>query len=372
MLETIHEYAREILQQGGEAPAPRQGHAQYFLRLVEQVERELLGPRHLAWMNRLEDEHDNIRAALRWALDTGAVEVALRLAGALWLFWWTHVHYREGRQWLEEALAQAQRGNEHPVAVPPKVYAKALNALGLMVQPLGEFALAEKLFTESLAIFEQAGDRWWTAEVLQNLGVLVGNLGQIARGQQLCEQSLAIWREVGEPFWGMGRALHNLAALAMERGDYEQAEHLFEESLALGADSGKHIQNLRNIQHLARLRLRQRDYARCASLLQDALTQAQELGHKETTVECLRDWAELLAASGQIERAARLFGAVDAIYAANGLVEPPLDQTPSDEVRAALRAQVGEAVWHQAWQEGRTMTLDAAITYAFDKDPTPD
>ncbi|HEX6608320.1 MAG TPA: AAA family ATPase, partial [Chloroflexia bacterium] len=105
MLETIHEYAREILQKCGEAATLRQAHAQYFLRLIEQAERELLGPQHLAWMNRLEDEHDNIRAALRWALDTGAVGVALRLAGALWLFWWTHVHYREGRQWLEAVLA---------------------------------------------------------------------------------------------------------------------------------------------------------------------------------------------------------------------------------------------------------------------------
>jgi tetratricopeptide (TPR) repeat protein len=300
------------------------------------------------------------------------VEVALRIAGTLWLFWWTHVHYREGRQWLEEALAQANRNSERPDSVPPTVYAKALNALGLMVQPLGENPLAEKLFTESLTLFEEAGDRWWTAEVLQNLGVLAHDRGELASARRLYEQSLAIWREVGAPFWGMGRALHNLGSMTMDQGDYEKAEHLFEESLALGASTGKHILNMRNIQHLARLRFHQGDYARCAGLLQDALAQAQELGHKQTAAESLLNWAELVAAWGQVERAARLFSAVDAIYAAYGLVEPPFYQAASDQVRAALHAQLGDAVWQQAWQAGQAMTLATAIAYALDKEPTAD
>ena len=126
MLETIREYALERLAASEERRAIRQQHAAYYLALAEQAEPELRGPAQVAWQTRLAAEHDNLRAALDWAAERGAVETGLRLATALLWFWWEHGHVSEGRKWLEEALGRSG-------AVPVLLRAKALGAAGLLV-----------------------------------------------------------------------------------------------------------------------------------------------------------------------------------------------------------------------------------------------
>src|SRR5262249_25074569 len=116
MLETIREYALERLEQNGEVESLHQAHLGYFLALAEQAEPELTGPRQAEWLERLEREHDNLRAALAWALEHGSLEASARLAGALWRFWYTHGHLSEGRRWLEQIL-------EQNVTVAPPIHA---------------------------------------------------------------------------------------------------------------------------------------------------------------------------------------------------------------------------------------------------------
>src|SRR5829696_699880 len=111
MLEPIRQYAREKLEEGGEGEEARRRHATFFLALAEEAEPRLRGPEDVEWLERLETEHDNMRAALSWALERGEVELRLRLAGALGWFWEAHGHYSEGRRWLEEALAKDDRAS---------------------------------------------------------------------------------------------------------------------------------------------------------------------------------------------------------------------------------------------------------------------
>ena len=123
MLETVHEFARDKLGKRGEDEEIKRVHTQYFLTLAEDANPELRGPDQLEWLERLEAEHDNMRAALSWAAERKEVEVALRMGGALWWFWWMRGHNSEGRRWLEEALAMDGRGS-------PEVRAMALAGVG--------------------------------------------------------------------------------------------------------------------------------------------------------------------------------------------------------------------------------------------------
>jgi predicted ATPase/class 3 adenylate cyclase len=137
MLETVHEFAREKLQESKEAEEIKRVHAQYFLTLAEQAFPELRGPDQLEWLERLEAEHDNMRAALSWALEHKQVELALRLGSALWWFWWMRGHNSEGRRWLEQALAMDGRGS-------PEVRAIALAGAGALASEQGDLDRAKE------------------------------------------------------------------------------------------------------------------------------------------------------------------------------------------------------------------------------------
>ena len=137
MLETVHEFAREKLGESAEAEEIKRVHAEYFLTLAEEAYPELRGPDQLQWFETLEAEHDNMRAALSWALEHKEVEVALRLGGALWWFWWVRGYHSEGRRWLEAALAMDGRGS-------PEERAMALAGIGNLASNQGDYDRAKE------------------------------------------------------------------------------------------------------------------------------------------------------------------------------------------------------------------------------------
>ncbi len=173
MLETIWEYALERLEASGELETLQQQHANYYVALVEQAEPALKGPQQVAWLARLEAEHDNIRAALRWALDHGEMETAIRLCAAAWWFWYVHSHLSEGHGWLEQALARSTR-------VAPAARAKALNGAGVLAHNQADYERAVVLYTESLALQRELGDKRGIADALNNLGTIALDRGDYA------------------------------------------------------------------------------------------------------------------------------------------------------------------------------------------------
>jgi tetratricopeptide (TPR) repeat protein len=400
LLETVREYALEQLEASGESARAQMRHLGWCVTLAEEAEVHLNGPAQAQWLGRLDTEHDNLRAALSWARERGAVEQGLRLAGALWQFWRMHGHLSEGRGWLEGLQAQAESG---PVASAVAVRAKAqqgaavlawaqadygqatalgesslelyraagdrrgmataLNTLGNVAREQGDFARAAALHQEGLALRRELGDKRGVAISLNNLGNVAQELGDYARAVALYEESLALKRELGDT-WGIAGALNNLGLVAQELGDPARARALYEESLALKRELGDTWGVAGALHNLGGVAQDLGDYARAAALHAESLRLAQELGDRLLVAVIVEGLAGVAAAQGRARRAARLFGAAEAWRDALGM--PPRSSQRADRDRAAqgARAAVGEAAWTAAWTAGRGLTIEQAIVEA--------
>src|SRR5918994_3610329 len=230
MLETIHEYAREKLEQSGEAEELSGLHAAYFLAFAEEAEPELEGPDQVSWMDRLEADHDNFRAALSWLLEVGEAELALRMGGALWRFWKIRGHLSEGRRWLSAGLAAGE-------TAPAGVRARAMLVLGDLDVMQGDYPQGEENLEASLALCREAGDSRGQAQALGILGFIASQRNDLERAEKLLEESLALSRKAGVPV-EISNALNALAALAAYRNDYARASVLQEEGLGMARAAG--------------------------------------------------------------------------------------------------------------------------------------
>jgi predicted ATPase len=231
MLETIREYAQERLEESGEAEITRRAHAEYFLSLAEEAEPMLWGPEDAAWSNRLEREHDNMRAALYHALELETAECALRLGGALRWFWWIEGYYSEGRSWLEAALAKYGRASA-------QARAKALEGVGWLADRHGDLDRAEAAAEEGLKLSAEAELGELVVAEFQNvLGDAARQRGDYERATRLVEESLALYQAAGDKP-GIAWTLGNLANVAGDRGDHERAKQLYEEGIARSRQLG--------------------------------------------------------------------------------------------------------------------------------------
>ncbi len=355
MLETLREYAGERLVASGDASERHRQHLQYYLELAEQAEHALQGPQQVAWLDRLEVEHDNIRAALDWALGQGVSTAALRIGGAIWRFWVNHGHLEEGRRWMERALAQAADAAappdpapaDLPDAVPARAWqakalkaagnlaytcgdhpaarrlledslahsrqlgdvpgiAAALNNLGNVARAQGDYPYAIALLEESLAWKRTLGDRASLASSLSNLGIVMKDQGDHTRASLLYEESLAIWRELGDEA-GIAGMLNNLGVAAFTRGDDGDARALYAEALALRRHLGdKHgiaaiLLNLGSVEWVSR------HYPAARALFAESLKLRTELGDLEGVASCLHHLGYTALHEGDAGQAASLF-----------------------------------------------------------------
>src|SRR5258707_1589619 len=230
MLETVHEYAWEALAAQEEVEAVRQAHAAYYLRLAEEAEHGLISPEQEQWLERLEREHENLRAALAWLVEQGELETALHFATALWRFWSLHGHHREGYSILEHLLTAAGPG-----AVALR--AKALIGAGELTGELGQHVQAEALCKEGLQLFRELEDRPGMIFSFWALGKIVDKKNQYATAHIWAEEALALSREMGDA-WGMATSLETLTMLAIEEGRYEEGRALAEELLWRSKQAG--------------------------------------------------------------------------------------------------------------------------------------
>jgi predicted ATPase/DNA-binding XRE family transcriptional regulator len=235
MLDTLREYAAERLAHAGEKPDLLRRQATQFLVLAETAERHLRGPEQAAWLERLEQEHENLRAALRWCVEHGSVEEGLRLGASLWRFWHIRGHLTEGREHLAAVLALARPGM--PAGSRTAALAGALNGAGVLALRQGDYAAARSLLEESLAIRRGLGDRREIANSLGNLGLVAKAQGDHVLSRSLHEESLAMRRALGDRR-GIALSLHNLGEVADCQGDTALAQSLHLESLAHSRELG--------------------------------------------------------------------------------------------------------------------------------------
>ncbi len=361
LLETIHEYVLERLELSGEAEALRRRHADYYLALVEQAEQEWRGPQQIAWWNRLETEHDNLRAALAWALDRGPADLALRIGAGLYLFWDTHGHLSEGRWWLERGLAQSS-------GVSAPVRAKALNAVGYLAVFQGAYGVAKVFLEESVALYRALGDAEGLVSALTNLGFipLLGQQDDVPAAALL--QEAMEWRAAVKNERIIAVLLIFAGLVAVRQGDVERSRELHTESLALC----RQIQDLwcisKCLTNLAMLALTEGDHARALPLLQENLQIAQALDDKFTLQSSLVGLGSVAASQGQPVRAARLWGAAEAVREAASIHLVPLMRSVAnyDHFVATARAQLSDAAFAAAWDEGKSLMLEQVIAYALE------
>ena len=395
MLETVHEYAREKLEESGEAEELRRRHAEYFLALAEAAEPELKGPRQYEWIERLEAEHDNMRAAFSWLLAAGDTESGLRLAGALRRFWHVRGYFEEGRGRLEQALVQDGRtsvsarakaleavgGLAHDQGDIDRARAAALEglelcarsdtgsgqvasfrrSLGITAEREGDYERATGLHEGSLALYREAGDKWGIAASLFSLANVLVVREEHERARELYREALSLSRELGDPDQ-YATGLANLGYEYLLDGDHEQATALNEEAAQLYRERGSRGGLVYALDNLAWAALVRGDHERARALHEETLALCRELGDKLIGGECLEGLACAAAARGEAERSARLFGAASAL----GYEQPPAERALREPCLAEARSLLEESAWKTAWSEGQAMTFEEAVSYALE------
>ena len=394
LLEPVRQYASEKLRVSGEAEDVGRRHAEFFRDLAEEAEPELSKSQQAEWLGRLETEHDNLRSALSWALGR-EIDSGFRIAGALCLFWYTRGYLSEGRRYLEEVAGSA--------AVPTTLRAKALNGLGWIAEPQGDYERARVAYEESLKLYRSSSDKRGVANTLGDLGSLALDRGDYEEATSLLEESLALHRELGSredvigildslgvlasakgdrersvSFFGEALALSrgtgnvrrnatslgNLAITMLVHGELEQATVLLEESLALFREIGDGANIAIGLMYSALAALTKGDHERVMALSEESLDLLQRAEDRQHIPDCLEIMAGGAGAQGLARRAARLWGAAEAMREAIGVPLQPENRRLLDPYLATARSSLGEVAWQTTLADGRAMMPEQAIVYS--------
>lgn len=446
MLETIREYTREQLEARSDIEAVRRRHAEHYVEYAEGAEPHFTGAEQALWFDRMAAEQGNARAALRWAIDHAkgsddresqrsqqqwqdeavrdgeALELGLRLAGALGVFWSIRGPLSEGRVWLEElllltvaheqpdsrmaqaairrrtiavrakALRAAAQLAEHEynfkrasawLEESVRLYqelgdregeAAVLNRLGIATLDAGRYTEAMAWFERCLALRREAGNSRGMAGSLTNMGVVALHLGEYAQANSWLADALACFREVGDisasgeiatPTVGIANVLANLGAVTYYLGDYDRADALLRQCLALFRQLGFGGGVAISLYFLGNVARERGDVGHAVALYRESLDLFHAYPNRQGIVQCLEDMGRLALLCGDAEHAARLWGAVEALRSAI----PSLLRLQGERVRyerdvAALQARLGEEIFAVAWMSGQSLSLEQAITYA--------
>jgi non-specific serine/threonine protein kinase len=396
LLETLRQYGRDRLAEATEADAARERHRDWCLSLAEQALPEMLGRDQQRWLDQLEAEHDNLRAALAGGLaNPSDAPLLLRLAAALGLFWRLRGHNREGIGWLDAALARSE-------ATPTVERARALDILGDLEWLEGNVERARPLLEESIAQARIVGEQKLLAMSLRHLSYVASSLGDPARARQLIEEALAVGRAAGYKR-EVAASLLALAALLTREDTPEAIEPLLVESLAIARESGDAMPMCLAMLGLSWVYQRRAEFARARQVLDETLVltrrsgvrwpilgahlhlgdlaateqdlagaidryrQALRMmidGERGLAAHALKRYATVCAAGGRYRRAARLFGAASAMPRAAGPFFFFVGSAGTEEDLAASRLALGATEFAAAWADGRAMTPEQALEYA--------
>ena len=403
LLETMRQYCHKHLVEKQENHTLRDRHCAYFLQFAEEAEPHLEGPHQSLWLNSVEAEHDNLRAALAWTINS---ETQMHFISALWWFWYVRGYLSEGRGWAEGAL---MRSTSNPTVLRAKVLhgaailagfqgdypksqalhtdalaisrtlndakgvADALHGMGIMARRQGDNTRARQLYEESLAIRRQTKDKRGIARSVTNLGIIAGLEKDYAAAQAYYDEGEALYRELGDK-QGLATLLTNFACLFHMQNDLSAARLLYEESLQIKREisnkEGVGVSVL-NLVDIARM---QGDYTSMWQLLQEGLNIFSELGDEQHVafaqqhvILALEACAVFLLRQGQPDAAARLFGSAEILREVSHSHLQQQEAEEHDRNAEAIRDVMGERACAEAWKAGRMMTLEQAVAYAGSK-----
>jgi len=413
--ETIRQYARDKLYESSEAGNIRDSHLEYFLHFAESAEPRLRSAEQLLWLERVETEHDNLRTALAWSLETGKSDLALQLAGALGYFWVLRGYLSESQRWLEDALTLSDReqskkvaaGKYTPTHTENAHRAKALYAAGMPYLAMFNVKRARTTIEESLRLWRELGDKWWTAVVLESEALIMSFEHDYQAASACLEEGVALARQIEDP-WPLAVCLIRFGDALKPRGDAAAAHPLLEEGVALARTVGDKIVLSEGLRELGSLYYAEGDLTAAASLTEEALEDGRAAGSivhmflalfQLVIVSCLQNdqtrakgyclqlwtfgketgspfaiafalWTFGLAASfgGEPGKGVRLLAATDTMLRQRGMELTSAEGEPSVKViKQALekaQTQLGPAAFQAAWAEGQQMTLEQALALA--------
>jgi predicted ATPase/class 3 adenylate cyclase/DNA-binding XRE family transcriptional regulator len=400
MLETVRQYAQEKLIASGEAETYYEAHLNYFLKLAEDAEPHLKGAGQIHWINRLEEELDNLRIALdRAASSSTNQESGLKLSSALWRFWQRSIRAGEGRTYLARLLNQAAVGKAGESLAYAKAFtaagalayfqsdyvsaqafrqealdlfrklrdpngiADSLHGLGNIALSQGNYEIARSMYEESLAIRQKLGQREPLAGTLSNLGLIAYNEGDYITARSLEIESYIIFQEFGNRA-GIGFALNLLGNIARHQGDLRAARRYHEESIACCQQAADQWGLANALNGLADVTLAEGDLSAAYSLCRDALNLYREGGAKEGIAYCLESIATIAVIRRHSNKSVKLLSAAAALRNTISLPLTPTDRINYERNMVTLHSQLDDMAFKMAWEEGMMMPLDQVIEYA--------
>jgi non-specific serine/threonine protein kinase len=402
LLETVRQYARDRLLESDRAAseAARARHLAYFVQWAGQAESERRGAEEAFWLDRLELEHDNLSAALRFGLesrDTASLaEGALRLCGAMGTFWLLRGYWGEGREWCATVLTLSVIGQEglranvlhlagelaanqgdsvaaRPLLDESLVLAQsagdkssvvaALNGLGYLMFAQGDYEAMRSFYEQSLALQRERGDEAGIARILNNLGVHANAQGDSATAQARFEEALIYYRQHNDRV-AQALTLSNLGLIATIAGDYPRARPLLEESILLSRGLGNKRALCQTLTILGHVTSEQGNLTEARGLLTECLILCQELGAKGLLPNALEVLAGLLVSEGNAVHAAQLLGYAQQLREALSAPREPSLSSFYERQVARVRSVLDEAAYRAAFEEGRVMTWEQAIELA--------
>ncbi|WP_406056544.1 ATP-binding protein [Kribbella sp. NBC_00889] len=398
MLAVIREFAADRLAADGVAEEAKQRHAQFYVALAEESEGQLRGPNQEEWLERLDAELGNLRAAMGWSLRTSSVREALRLSGALWTFCYLRGHYAEGSQWLERALTLAHNVPTSELDGLGPFCAKAnlgagmlaflqceydaatarletaltqykdlddtagtalvMQRLGGVARERGDYEAAEDLHCQSYDLYESLGDRSGMAWAHNYLGFVAWLRGDLDIGARRCQRARDSFRMLGDGE-GLAWSLISLGTIAQYRGDLTGAEDLLQESLALSQRLGYREGVAWSLNQLGIIERRRGVTERAVHLLDESLAEHRDLGDRWRSASVLEELASVAQQRGRSEYAAFLLGAADGVREVIGAPIPEIEKPDYSSTRAAIEESLERRAFRTAWSAGRAAPLAA-------------
>jgi predicted ATPase/DNA-binding XRE family transcriptional regulator len=401
MLVTIQQFAREHLRRLGDETETQNWHLAHFVDFAERADQEMHGPDQFEWLDRLEVEHDNLRAAWDFAIEND-IELASRLASALLEFWSMRGNPSEGRAWLAKLLertnqwaqtakrayllvgagqlayiqqdsASARRQLEEALLIArgigdKKKIAFALLWLGRTAHDLRDDQAAHLCIEECLKIYQELNDQWGIAMAMFHLSIMDADQGHYTEAEEQSMKSLFKFQQLGDKHRA-GQVLNTLGELSRLRGNYQRAGKLYQEAIEIFREQRSRHPMAIPFFNLAWVSLHGGDDRKAWALFEESLELCNEYGIKVPMLHILSGFASVLGMTGKPEQAARLFGAVESLVESIGMAGRmnPSDQKEFDDYVAIVRAQLDDASFAAAWAEGRAMTMEQAIAYALER-----
>ena len=362
LLETVRQYAwQKLLAAGDASPAVAQ-HADHYLRLMEGIEPGINTSARQAWLTVLDREHANLRIALERLSRDGARDRASRLASALFWFWFHRGHWREGRTLLGAALEGEHR--------PTPSGARALLGDGVLAWAEGDLGAAGPRLEEAAELGRTIDDLSTAAHALHFLAMVRLGEGDAPAGRLLGAQAVALARRGGDAFClALALASYGVVLLALEQ--YADARAALEESVARGREGGDAWAVALPLRNLAIIAYRQQDYRTAQTLLEESLRGLRAVGEKWFLSRSMETLAEVLAAAGECERAAHLFGAAETLREAVGASVLAFYRADYERATGMARSALGEQRFESCWTAGRGLSPDDAVAYALGESSAP-